>query len=185
MRNPLIYLDSSVLLDVITGQKVSKARRGARVLAAVAEGRARGVASWLVLAEVVSAPGPGVPPNIREHVTQILEHGQLLRWVEVERLISRDARLLGRRFPGVAGADAVHLATALRVHADYLLTTDLKFLRKLHGHDDTGPARVDHLTVQQPELVWDADIFESCEEEQDLDAEHQDDQGAPPARSQH
>jgi len=65
--NPLIYVDSSVLLDVITGRDIYKARRGARVLAATAEGRARGDASWLVLAEVMSAPGPEVPQATAHH----------------------------------------------------------------------------------------------------------------------
>lgn len=83
---------------------------------------------------------------------------------------------------GVAGADAVHLATALRMHADYLLTTDLKLLRKLHQHNDIGPARVDHLVVQQPELVWVPDIFESREDEQDREAEQRQAQKAAAAR---
>lgn len=172
----MIYVDSSILLDVITGSHYFKARRAARVLGAIAAGRARGIASWLVLAEVVSAPGAAVPENIREHVERILEHSDLLEWSELERLTACEARNLGRRFPGLSGADAVHLATALRRGADYLFTSDDKLIRKLHGRGDTSPVQVGQLTVQQPALVWDADMFESSEDHADREQERQEDE---------
>jgi predicted nucleic acid-binding protein len=178
VANPLIYVDSSVLIDVITQKDYYKARRAGRTLSAIAAGRARGIASWLVLAEVISAPGPDVPEDTRDLVQRALAQNTLLEWAEVERLVSRQARELGHRYPNVAGADAVHLATALRCGAEYFFTTDLKLIRKLHGRDDTSPVRVDRLIVQQPGLVWDADMFEATEDAHDREAEQL---AAPPS----
>jgi predicted nucleic acid-binding protein len=50
------------------------------------------------------------------------------RVVALDRRIATEARRLVKRYPGLRGADAVHLATALSAQAQYLFTYDRRLL---------------------------------------------------------
>jgi predicted nucleic acid-binding protein len=69
-----------------------------------------------------------------------------IEWCDVDRLISRRVGDLSREF-GLRGADAVHLATAIRLRADVLMSNDNGFAA-CHGKAIEG------VRVLKPEVVW-------------------------------
>ena len=84
------------------------------------------VASTLVYAEVcghgeVRSQNTG---DVDAKISKFFEHG-FLRWVEVDLSLARHARILSRKH-GLRGADAVHLASAIKGKADCFMTWDTK-----------------------------------------------------------
>lgn len=69
-----------------------------------------------------------------------------IEWCDVDRLISRRVPDLSREY-GLRGADAVHLATAMRLRADYLISND-------DGFSTTHGRVLDGLRVIKPKVVW-------------------------------
>lgn len=146
---PRIYLDTSGWLLSITGQEGHEVTDA--VLIAAAEGRVELVASWLVRAEVQSAADEGVSDDVRAALLALLENEGVV-WVGVDRFIAQDAvslsSSLARR---LAGADAVHLATAVRYGCDYLMALDGKFP---FGEQVKG------VKVMKPGVVWEQHLLD-------------------------
>ena len=122
---PRVYLDANVYLAWLRGEegRVDTARE---LLTAGQERRLTIVASTLVHAEVCghgevrSAKAVDVDAKIRA----FFDRG-FLRWVEVDLPTARHARMLSREY-GLRGADAVHLASAIRGRAETFMTWDTK-----------------------------------------------------------
>lgn len=79
--------------------------------------------------------------DIDAKVSAFFEQG-FIEWVEVDLTVARDARRVSKEH-GLRGADAIHLASAVRASCDVLMTWDKRF--------PIGKA-VDKVEVQEPRL---------------------------------
>jgi predicted nucleic acid-binding protein len=117
-----LYLDADVYLGLIKGEqdRVDIARS---LLRDAQDKRFVVVASTLIYAEVcghgeVRAAADAV--EVDRKVSAFFEHG-FIQWVEVDIAIAREARRLSREHR-LRGADAIHLASAVRASCDVLMT---------------------------------------------------------------
>lgn len=141
-ETPRFYLDSNVYLAWLRGEagRVDTARE---LLTAGEEHRIVIVASTLIYAEVC---GHGevrsdAAEEVDAKIRTFFERG-FLHWVEVDLPTVRLARTLSRQH-GLRGADAVHLASAIRGRASRFMTWDTK--------DFPIGQTVDGVQVQEPE----------------------------------
>lgn len=157
---PRIYVDTCVYLDLVTQEQTPHPDTGeprwksAKALFdAVNDDRVVLAASALIEAEVLCVPA--VRDQAQEAMDQIRGWftAEATLWTDVDRFLSRDAvRLAGQwhdkradTSKRLGGADATHLAAAVRLGCDYLMTTDGGFPL---GHEVEG------VKVQRPEIVW-------------------------------
>jgi predicted nucleic acid-binding protein len=146
-RRSLVYLDTSVWLKSVMGEQGHE--QSDEVIVAAAEGLIDVVASWLVRAEIQSAAAGAVSQEIRDALGALLDRGGV-RWVALDRFVATDAVQLSKSLPKrLAGADAVHLATAVREGCRYFMAYDRKYP---YGEDVKG------VTVMQPAVVWDPQL---------------------------
>lgn len=117
-----IYLDADIYLALIKGEagRVETARS---LLRDGQEKRFTVVASTLIYAEVcghgeVRAAQDAVA--VDQKVSAFFEHG-FIQWVEVDLVVAREARRLSREYR-LRGADAIHLASAVRAGCQLLMT---------------------------------------------------------------
>lgn len=149
-----IYADSCIYLSVVKRDADLVADgtprwQVARSLFAAAE---RGdlviLASTLVQAEVTgNGEVRANPPD--SNVARLVSDWFLadyIEWCDVDRLISRRVPDLSREY-GLRGADAVHLATAMRLRANYLISNDEGFSR-------AWGRVLDGVRVIKPRVVW-------------------------------
>lgn len=158
--SPRIYVDTCVYLDLLTQNTTEHADTGeprwksAKALFdAVNDDRVVLAASALIEAEVQCVPA--VRSGTQSAMDQIRGWftAEATLWTDVDRFLAREAsRLAGQwhdkradQKKRLGGADATHLAAAIRLGCDYLMTTDGGFPL---GHEVEG------VTVQRPEVVW-------------------------------
>lgn len=122
---PLVYPDACIFIEVLQ-QRSDTWRDSFKILRAAERGDVRFVASSLLAAEVGRFRGDKPRDRVDELVVQYLDSVGT-QWVEVDLFISREARNLSWRYAMRSGADAVHLATAVRQKADYFMSRDNVF----------------------------------------------------------
>ncbi|WP_157170706.1 PIN domain-containing protein [Nocardia araoensis] len=167
---PLVYLDACVFLDLIvknendlhrdTGEVRWKSAR--LVLDAVEAGKIRLAASALLEAEVLANGATRRRLRTSEKVVAGLRAwftSPETRWTDVDRFLASDAAKIAASCEGMSadagmslrGADAVHVAAAVRLKADYLMT-----------HDGGYPIghKVEDTQIIRPTRVWNPDLFE-------------------------
>lgn len=118
----LPYLDSSVYIAAIQGER-GRAEEVRQVLRSAEQGAMRIVATTLVLAEVHK---PGAADWSTERIDGYFKRPHF-RWVEVDYLLGAHARSIARNHR-LRGADAVHVAGAMRAGADIFFTYDTRIL---------------------------------------------------------
>jgi predicted nucleic acid-binding protein len=164
---PLIYVDTCVFLDVLfertsphpdTGEPRWTSAKA--LFDAINDGRANLATSALVEAEL------GCFADVRDGGTDI--HDKVRRWLdapppstvyaEVDRSLARDgvrlSQALHRNDPKakqLKTLDAVHMAAAVRLRADYLMTQD--------GAFPIGQT-VEGVQVKRTETVWPAGLWD-------------------------
>jgi len=69
-----------------------------------------------------------------------------MEWCDLDRVITRKVADLSRDFH-LRGADAVHLASAIRLHADYLMSND-------KGFRDALGKTIEGVQVVTPQILW-------------------------------
>lgn len=159
VSQPLVYVDSCVYLDLVMKNKQHHAETGEErwrvakvVFDAVNDGSVRLASSPLVEAEV-SCNGESRKDSNR--IRELLNGWFTARsteWVEIDRSVAREAvRLIGlwqgkgENGKRMSPADALHLAAALRLRADFFMTHDGGFPLGQH---------VEGLVVMRPDVVW-------------------------------
>jgi predicted nucleic acid-binding protein len=162
---PLVYLDSCVYLDLVTRNRVAhkdtgdeRWRAAKQVLDAVNSDRVRLAASPLVEAEVCCN---GETRRRSQRVRDLVEGWFTARstvWTEIDRFLAREAVevMNSHRHEGVGDArmktaDALHLAAAVRLNCDFLMTHDEGYP---HGYSISG------VNVLRPQIVWQPDLWE-------------------------
>lgn len=148
-RAPLVYLDASIFLHVVRGKDESPdlVAEATRMLRAVTRGDIRLAASRLLAVEVGRWRGDRSEIEVDQMLLNYLEQRDT-EWVEVDFLVSRDARTLSWQHR-LSSADAVHLATAVRRKCNYFVSTDKAF-----PYDQ----RLGDTQVMRPGILWDPTI---------------------------
>lgn len=161
MAEPVrIYVDTSVFFDLLDKNMTlhedtqePRWKSAKRLFEAISDGRATLAASGVVEAEV------GCLATVREGTGEVISmlrewfSAPATEWTDADRFLARDAtRLIKEWHPKRAehrkrmgGADALHLAAAIRLKCDYLMTQDGGFPI---GHTVEG------VQVMRPTVVW-------------------------------
>jgi len=121
-----LYLDADVYLGLIKGEagRLDIARG---LLRGGQDKRFVVVASTLLYAEVCGHGEVRAAVDqtaVDQKVSAFFEHG-FIQWVDVDLVVARDARRVSRAHR-LRGADAIHLASAIRASCDALMTWDKK-----------------------------------------------------------
>jgi len=161
---PLIYLDSDVYLDWLLKRSVPHRDTGeprwqsaVLMIDATGDGRARLAASALIEAEVACQGDVRTGDRrVRAEMRELFQAPATL-WTDVDRFLVRDAIDLAAKY-GMRGADATHLAAAIRLECDYLMSHDGKFP---FGQTVQG------VQVIRPAVVWEPTLLELVVDEEE------------------
>lgn len=148
-NSPLIYADACVFLEVLQ-QTHGRWRDSYKVLLAAQRKDVQLLASRLLAVEVGRFRGDASRARVDELVLKYLESVDV-QWAEVDLLVARQARELSWQFGIRSGADAIHLATAVRFRADYFMSRDGGF-----PYGET----IDSTSVINPGVVWTPSLFD-------------------------
>lgn len=153
-KPPLVYIDTCVFVNVIKREPLFWP--GAlKMLLAADRGDIQIIASTLVLAEVASYYGD-VDPADRDSVIEKYLMDAQVHWYELDLFVVEETRKLCDRYR-MRGADAAHLATAIRGKADYFVSNDKRF-----PFDET----VGGVKVVRPTVLWDATTDDAMVDQQ-------------------
>jgi len=156
---PLVYIDSSVYIDLlaknqeqhpITGEP--RWRSAAALFGAVDREQVRLAASALVEAEILTKPVFRLKDaRVQDQVRKRFRAATVV-WSDVDRFLVQDAEALAAEYygkvqkqSGMGAADVLHLAAAVRLGCEHLLTQDSGF-----PVGDT----VQRVKVRYTEIVW-------------------------------
>ncbi len=166
---PVIYVDSDVYLDLIMRSKDEHADTGEErwksakeLFDAINANQVRLAASALVEAEVLcNGETRRRSDDVRSRIRGWFNAASTL-WTDVDRFLARDAAALAEKYSHLRddmgtkmrAADATHLAAAIRLHADYLMTHDRGFPLGI---------TIDGVEVTRPRVVWTQSLFDEEE----------------------
>jgi predicted nucleic acid-binding protein len=119
-----VYADTCLFLNVIKREQ-GLWPDALKILLAAERGDIHLVASTLLLTEVASYKGD-IDLAARDTVIEKYLENLNIEWAEVDLFTVADARKLCDQYK-LRGADAVHLATAIRRKADYFISRDKGF----------------------------------------------------------
>jgi predicted nucleic acid-binding protein len=168
LPTPLIYVDSDVYIDLVKRSKdphpetgEERWRMAKRLFDAVNQDQVRLASSALIEAEVCcNGPSRKDSDRVREMLRGWFTAPATV-WTDFDRYLARaavkimnDHRDKGLKNTKMGSADAVHLAAAVRLEADYFMSYDNGFP---HGHTVEG------VRVQYPGVVWQETLFQSDE----------------------
>ena len=163
----LVYPDACIFINVIK-KEAGLWGESLKVLLAAERGDIRLAASTFLLAELNGWKGDVDQAERDDTVGRFLE-GVNTTWSEVDFLTVRVATDLSERYH-LRGADAVHLATAIRLGCDYFMTRDTDFPRG---------TEIDGVKIRRPSIVWDPTVDDVLvDSEADAEVEQQDKQPA-------
>lgn len=140
---PLVYLDSAVYLHVIKREPLFWAP-ALQVLKAARRGDIRLLSSALVLVELAGWKGDVDRAEQQRIVDTYLLANTDITWVDIDAAIAQEARPLALQHH-LRGADATHLAVAIRHSADYFMSTDRRYP---YG------STIETVKILRPEPVW-------------------------------
>jgi predicted nucleic acid-binding protein len=164
-KPPSIYVDSSVIIDFVSDEAQLNPKTGEprwkdakALLDAVDDGRVILATSAMVDAELgAHALIRDGDQSVQDMVRGWLDHPDT-KYLEIDRFLARDANRLCRTWHRYAakngklsGADALHLAAAIRLDSDYLITQD--------GDFPLGQT-VEGVEVTRPHVVWEPTLLD-------------------------
>jgi len=128
------YLETTVWLGWIKGEiceGVDRKHMMDDILSHAARGEYPVHTSTITLTEVRKPRGGTSLPDAQDDsLLRYFEH-KYIQLISVDREVAEQANRLAREF-NLETCDAIHLASALRAHCDYLLTWDDKLLKVRH-----------------------------------------------------
>jgi predicted nucleic acid-binding protein len=140
--NPRAYLDSCCFIDLVksqTGKGLDPDRETdawflKRLMEANRDGQVDLFTSAFTLAESTHIGEAVLSDTVKGHFERLLLSGQYVKLVQVTPFISRDARdLRWKHNIALRGGDALHVASALSMKCDELLSSNGK-LQRLTTH---------------------------------------------------
>ena len=149
-----VYADSCIYLSLIKRDKdpVADGTPRWRVAKSLFSAAERGdvviLASSLVQAEVLGNGEVRTKPVDSSAQTVVAGWflADYIEWCDLDRVISRRVGELSSTY-GLRGADAVHLATAIRLRANVLLSND-------NGYSGCHGQTIEGVQVMKPAVVW-------------------------------
>ncbi|MFD8571421.1 type II toxin-antitoxin system VapC family toxin [Streptomyces sp. NPDC059639] len=146
MVEPLVYVDACIFINVIR-RETTLWPDSLKVLLAAHRGDIRLVASTLLLVELNGQKRSDEREfcEARDKVVEQYLESLDVEWVEVDHVTARDTRKVAEAHR-LLGADAAHLATAIRRNADYFISRDKQF-----PYGTTVGTRT---KVVEPTLLW-------------------------------
>jgi predicted nucleic acid-binding protein len=145
-----IYMDACCFIDLVktkVGKIVTQERELdvwhlKRLLEANRDKEVEIYTSTLTIAECSHAGENDISPSVKSEFTRLLMSGQYVKLVQLTPFIAADARDL-RWVHGInlKGADSIHVASALAMKCEELLSTDSRLERL--GRAGTALARLD------------------------------------------
>ncbi|MEV7607258.1 type II toxin-antitoxin system VapC family toxin [Paenarthrobacter sp. NPDC089322] len=141
-----VYLDTCPIISVIK-QEPGLWKEGLKVLLAMDRGDIQIVASTLLLVELSGYNGALKEADQDSMIDRFLRQSKI-HWVEVDVSIASEARKLAKKHL-LRGADATHLATALRYEAEYFMSRDKRFP---YGE------KIGTTKIIYPSVVWNTTI---------------------------
>jgi predicted nucleic acid-binding protein len=140
------YLDSSVYIAAIKGEAAEPGRGdvSAQVLELGRQGTFPIFASTFVYAEVIKDRDTPQLTEAEEAKIDAYLDQAFITWIELDLLIAKAARGLARKYR-LKPADAIHLATAVRVRADQLLAWNPK--------DFKVGTTMEGVQIEEPHLI--------------------------------
>ncbi|MBK8757061.1 MAG: PIN domain-containing protein [Actinomycetales bacterium] len=151
---PRVYFDTSVFVAIMLGPEAADHEAALTAVSAAQQGHTTGVASALVVAEVVGAPALRAPQGVPQaealrRVQKAIEYFQRadLLYVEAGRQEGVRAAEIARDF-NMKGADALHVALAEAARCATLFSLDNDHLKigesipGLHIQRPSGHAQV-------------------------------------------
>jgi hypothetical protein len=164
---PLVYADACIFLEVLQ-QTHGRWRDSLKVLQAAERKDIQFVASRLLAVEVGRFRGDVGRDRVDQLVLQYLDSVNT-QWVEVDLLIAQRARDLSWQFGIKSGADSVHLATAVRLKADYFMSRDGGFP---YGQ------MIESTSIINPSVVWTPSLMDTA-----IDLESDPDENYPDSKA--
>ncbi|PVD03144.1 type II toxin-antitoxin system VapC family toxin [Streptomyces sp. CS207] len=146
MVEPLVYVDTCIFINVIR-REATLWPESLKVLMAAHRGDIRLIASTLLLVELNGqkrSDDRAFCDARDKAIDQYLESLDV-EWVEVDHITARETRKIAERHR-LLGADAAHLATAVRRNADYFISRDKQF--------PYGVTVGTRTKVVKPTLLW-------------------------------
>ena len=138
---PKVYWESSPFCAIFNDEQ-GRSHICHAVLLSAKSGDIDLFTSTLTLVEVFKVPSTP-EEEAAERTIQDFFRNRYIRKHTLDWYVAAEARKLQRQFPHLDGRDAIHLATAIYLDADYLHTYDAKDLIKCNG-------QVPNLTIQNP-----------------------------------
>lgn len=154
---PLYYCDSCIFIDFLNDNPASNAEKESHeaAFALLEHGQKREcriVTSIFSFSEVCKIKNPGnLSAEAQEERIEALMNQVWIEKVSYERKVAKMSRMLARQY-SIKPHDSIHLATALRVDADCLMTTDIKFIKKTQALKDL-------IDVKQPDISSQTALF--------------------------
>jgi predicted nucleic acid-binding protein len=150
------YLDTGVFIEYFSSDLDDKHKKCATLINAAQTGSIKICTSALTLAEVVYLRKPKKEEhNDPEKFEIFVENFFKLPFIDIveyDRQIAKITRQLVRKYKLNASIDAIHLASAIRMKADYFNSTDLKFINKFPERCVNLPDFGKSVLLQEPQL---------------------------------
>jgi len=150
------YLDTGVFIGYFSCDSEDQHQKCATLINAAQSGDTRICTSAITLAEIIYLKNPKTEEHKdHEKLDSFLENFFKLPFIDIieyDRRIAKITRQLVRKYSLRASADAIHLASAIGIKADYFNTTDVKFINNFPEKSVSLPDFSKVILLQEPQL---------------------------------
>jgi predicted nucleic acid-binding protein len=130
------YIDSCIFIDYLNKSGPAEKRQAAlNFLKEAEEGKIITMTSAFTMAEVLKVDEDELSGEEQEIIIQQLFAQPWLNIIEYERKVAEISRHIARTHQ-IKPGDSIHIATAIRSDADYLITTDDKLIKRCSKFSD-------------------------------------------------
>ena len=160
--NNMHYLDTGVFLEYFSSDLGNRHKGVVTLMKAAESEQIKVYTSAITLAEVVYLRHPKTEDHKDyEKFDLFLENFFKLPYIniiEFDREIAKITRQLVRKYSYSPSADMIHLASAIRLKANYFNTTDMKLINKFPEKSFSLP-NSNKVIIQEPQLEGQTSLF--------------------------